>query len=374
MKYNFSVWQKITSDRVILDIIKNGLKINFKGRPGITSAPKIPHSEQEIKIINKEIKKLLNKGVIIECERDKSGFISTIFTRQKKDGSFRTILNLKHLNHYVNYQHFKMESLNDVFKIIKRGVWMASVDLKDAFFTVPVHKLHQKFFMFEWIQKFYKFVGMPNGYSDAMRIFTKILKPVFGHLRQEGHLSVIFVDDSYLQGDTKQECMNNIKATVDLLLKLGFIVHEKKSVLKPTQKIEFLGFIIDSNSMTIEINREKAEHILLKIRKFLQNPSPIIRKLASVVGSVISIFPAKSLGKLHYPALEKEKISLLKEKCGNYEAKILSLNKHAIEDLKWWLGATPNAKNNINTPQADFEINTVASGSGWGATDGSNPT
>ena len=29
-----------------------------------------------------------------------------------------------------------MESLN-VFKIIKRGVWMASVDLKDAFFTVP---------------------------------------------------------------------------------------------------------------------------------------------------------------------------------------------------------------------------------------------
>ena len=39
-----------------------------------------------------------------------------------------------------------MESLNDVFKIIKKGVWMASVDLKDAFFTVPVHKMHQQFF------------------------------------------------------------------------------------------------------------------------------------------------------------------------------------------------------------------------------------
>ena len=114
-----------------------------------------------------------------------------------------------------------MESLNDVFKIIKKGVWMASVDLKDAFFIVPVHKLHQRFFIFEWIQKFYKVVGMPNGYSDAMRIFTKMLKPVFVHLRLEGHLSVIFVDDSYLQGDTEQVCMNNIKATVDLLLNLG---------------------------------------------------------------------------------------------------------------------------------------------------------
>ena len=53
------------------------------------------------------------------------------------------------------------------------------------------------------------------------------------------------------------------------LLKLSFLVHEKKSVLMPTQKIEFLEFVIDSNSMTIEINGKKAEEILLKIRKFL---------------------------------------------------------------------------------------------------------
>ena len=87
-------------------------------------------------------------------------------------------------------------------------------------------------------------LGMPNGYSDTMRTFTKILKPAFGHLRQEGHLSVIFFGDSYLQENTEQECMNNIKATVDLLLKLGFIVHGKKSVLKPTQKTEFLDLLL----------------------------------------------------------------------------------------------------------------------------------
>ena len=73
-------------------------------------------------MINTEIMKLLVNGVIIECEQDKIGVISTIFTRQKKDLSFRTILNLKDMNQYVNYQHFKMESLNDVFKIIKKGV------------------------------------------------------------------------------------------------------------------------------------------------------------------------------------------------------------------------------------------------------------
>ena len=156
-------------------------------------------------IINAEIEELLQKGVIIKCEREDNGFVSTIFTRENKDGSFRTILNLKCLNKFVKYKHFKMESLKDAFKIIKQGERMASVDLKDAFFTVSVHKSHQKYFKFEWFKDFYKFIGMPNGYSEAMRILTKILRPVFGYLRQEGYLSVIFVDDSYLQGNTERE-------------------------------------------------------------------------------------------------------------------------------------------------------------------------
>ena len=75
---------------------------------------------------------------------------------------------------------------------------MASVDLNNAFFTVPVHKSHQKYYKFEWFSSFYKLIVVPNGYSEANRIFTKILKPVFGYLRKEGYLSVIFANDSSL--------------------------------------------------------------------------------------------------------------------------------------------------------------------------------
>ena len=174
-------WKSITNDEIILDIIKNGLKIDFKESPRNICVPKIQHSTKEIEIINSEIQKLLDKGVIVQCDREPNDFVSTVFTREKKDGSSRTILNLKHLNEFVRYRHFKMVSLSDVFKTIKKDVWMESVDLKDAFFTVSVHISHQKYFKFGWFQNFYKFLGMPNGYSDAMRIFTKILKPVFGH-------------------------------------------------------------------------------------------------------------------------------------------------------------------------------------------------
>ena len=61
---------------------------------------------------------------------------------------------------------------------------MASIDLKDAFYSVPIHKKR-------------KFVCMPNGYGPAMRIFTKISKIPFSILREKGFLSVVYVDDSF---------------------------------------------------------------------------------------------------------------------------------------------------------------------------------
>ena len=46
-----------------------------------------------------------------------------------------------------------MESLKDIFKTIKKDVWMTSFDLKDYFFAVPMHILHHEYFMFEWFVK-----------------------------------------------------------------------------------------------------------------------------------------------------------------------------------------------------------------------------
>ena len=147
---------------------------------------------------------------------------------------FRTILNLKCLNKVFKCKHFKIQCLKDVFKIIRQGVWMASVHLEDASFTVPIHKSHQKYFKFEWFLGFYKFIGMPIGYCKAMRKMTTILRLVFGNLILEGYLSVIFVDHSYLQGNNESECLKNIGFTVSLLMKFGFKILEQKSILKPT--------------------------------------------------------------------------------------------------------------------------------------------
>ena len=76
-----------------------------------------------------------------------------------------------------------------------------------------------------------------------MRIFTKISNVPFGHLRSQGHNSVVYVDDSYLLGDMHQSCLANILDTIKLLRELGFVIQPDKSVLTPSQKIVFLGLL-----------------------------------------------------------------------------------------------------------------------------------
>ena len=128
--------------------------------------------------------------------------------------------------------------------MIKPNMYLASLNIKDAFYTVPIYKPHRKYFRFMWLNKAYQFIAMPNGYVDVMRVFNKILKPPFCWLREPGFASVVYVDGTLLARKTYQECCDNIYATVSLLQNLGFTIHPVKSSFLSSQEIIFLGFVI----------------------------------------------------------------------------------------------------------------------------------
>ena len=117
IKQFYENWKKFAYDHIMLRIIQDGFKTNFKEKPQYQNVSKIPHDMLETEIITQEVEKLLTKGVMLECSKETGDFVSTVFTRQKKDSTFRTILNSKYLNEFVQYQHFKMESLLDIFKL-----------------------------------------------------------------------------------------------------------------------------------------------------------------------------------------------------------------------------------------------------------------
>lgn len=99
--------------------------------------------DEEKEAINSEINKLLAKKIVIESEYEQDQFISPIFLRPKKNGTFRLICNLKELNESIVYRHFKMKSLQSALRMITKDCYMASIDLKDAYYCIPIAEKHK---------------------------------------------------------------------------------------------------------------------------------------------------------------------------------------------------------------------------------------
>ena len=117
----------------------------------------------------------------------------------------------------------------------------------------------------------------------------------------------------------------------------GFQVHPKKSMVVPTQKIEYLGFVLSSVDMTVGLTDKKVHAVVKRCREFLRgNKEHLIREVASLIGTLISTFPGVQLGPLHYRFLEHDKITALKRNGGDYEAKMV-LSPESLEKLTWWI-------------------------------------
>ena len=159
----------------------------------------------ETEIINKEIDSLLENGAIVQVSYQPYMCLSPIFVRPKKNGEYRVILNLKKLNEYVEYHHFKMDSFEKAVALINKNMYMASVDLRHAYHSISIAQEHQKFLCFKWGDKIFQHTCLPFGLASAPRLFTKIMKPVFSKLRNLGYVSIGYIDDSLFCGDTVEE-------------------------------------------------------------------------------------------------------------------------------------------------------------------------
>ena len=165
----------ITRDAWVINTISR-YQIEFIALPQQSKRPHpIHYTVDQTKLIIQEINELMRKGAISEVENIEGGFYSNLFLVPKKDGGQRPVINLKALNGFVQPQHFKMEGIHTLKDLIKLGDWLAKVDLKDAYFAVPIHKAHEQYLRFSFQGKLYQFNCLPFGLSSAPWVFTKTL-------------------------------------------------------------------------------------------------------------------------------------------------------------------------------------------------------
>lgn len=316
--------------------------------------------------------KLKKLGAISECNVSHDQFVSKIFLTPKPDGGKRFILNLKPLNKLIYKEHFKMEDYRTACKLIPRDGYLATIDLKDAFFLIPINPSDRKYLRFQFQHDHstevttYQFSGMPFGLSSAPRVFTKVMREVIAHLRYRGYQSVFYLDDILCIGDSYDQCVDNVNATLKLLNCLGFTVNYGKSNTQPRQVCKFLGFNFNTKDLCLYLPSDKRSKIAELVGRFSSSSSCSIREFAQLIGILVAACPAAKYGWMYTKVLERQKYLALLAKHDNYNAKI-NLPKVILKDLLWWSTNIKSTSNFMRQPNFKLSIYTDASKSGWGA-------
>ena len=367
LKFFLKNWELLTRDQHILNVVR-GYKIEFLTTPLQGRKMFCPHfSKEEAEKIDWEVQLLLQKQAIEETLPTREQFLGHLFLRPKKDGSMRPVFNLKGLNEFIPYEHFKMEGMLSVTNLIEESDWLAKIDLKDAYFCVPMDQSMKKFLRFQWRGQLYQFRVLPFGLASAPRVFTKVLKPVIAFLRRIGVRLVIYLDDILLMNKHETGLAKDVVTVMELLKALGFVVNMAKSVLTPARALEYLGFQIDTIAMSLALPQGKVKAIQDKCQELVKLDQTSVRELSQLIGKLSASILAVRPGPLNYRHLQMQKSKALFYNRQSYAA-IVCLTKECKVELNWWRDSLQDWNGRaMISPNPDLVITTDASKKGWGA-------
>ena len=123
--------------------------------------------------------------------------------------------------------------------MLQPPVWLASLDLQDAYFHVPLRRSLHKYLAFVYADDLLFFRALPFGLNVAPYIFTRIMRYPLSLLHSQGVQVAAYLDDWVVWGKTKEETHQAFLLTVECVTKLGFLINVKKSHPEPSVDSEW---------------------------------------------------------------------------------------------------------------------------------------
>ena len=150
------------------------------------------------------------------------------------EGVWRPVIDLSHLNEFVQLTPFKMETVASVLLSVREGDFLASLDLKDAYFQIPIHRSSRKLLRFTSEGTVYQFRALCFGLSTAPQLFTRIFTVVSAWAHSHGIRLLRYLDDWLVLSSSEREAKQAVQLLLSLCRTLGIVINKKKSDLVPS--------------------------------------------------------------------------------------------------------------------------------------------
>ena len=368
LSHFLNFWKQITSDQWVLRVVESGYRMKFVREPprtGVRQTSLLRGGD----VLLDEVAELCAKSAVepVPPGQEKDGFYSTYFVVPKKDGGVRPILNLKPFNRCLPKQKFKMETLQSIISIMQPGLWLASVDLKDAYFHVPIARDQWKYLRFSLAGKAYQYRVTPFGLSPAPRLFTRVVREIIAWLRLQGIRVHAYLDDVVLMGNSPQEVLHALKMTIQAFALAGFIINVKKSDLTPTQDLVYIGGRFRTDLGRVFLPEDRVEALVRAVRAFMRvgqlHPARLwLQLLGLMAATITSVLQARyRMRPLQW--FLKRRWSASRD---SLQTQVM-VTREILPALEWWCRRENLAEGRpFQEPGHDVTVTTDASMEGWG--------
>ena len=274
----------------------------------------------------------------------------------KRSGKVRVIHDLSwpptmSVNDFINIDDFHVDymSIDDVVeqvKLLGSSCYLAKLDLADAFKHVPVRQEDWPLLGSTWysyvpetdsfvLQYYFDRVLMFGGRSSP-RLFDDIAKASAFIMKQQGvSYCDQYLDDFVTAAPTHTECTTNLQTMLQTCSSLGFSVNPQK-VHPATTCLEFLGIVIDTQSMELRISQERLCSVMEELELWRGKKRATKREILSLIGKLIFVSRVVRSGR----TFVRHMINLAKKVKHLHHN--IKLNRAFQADIMWWLAFLPS--------------------------------
>lgn len=238
-------------------------------------------------------------GYLARVSCGESVYLNPLYPILKPSGSYRLVNDFRMLNSYFDKTGtFIKDTKKVLHEIGGDNIWHCSLDIKDAYFSVPIDSQLSHLFGFTFDSLRWKWQVLPQGFLWSGVLFNERLAEVL-NLAGEGVTN--YADDIIISGKSKKEVWERTLKVAQVLSDFGLRINPQKSQWL-TQSLIFAGYELQGNtwsnsafldsrsqeigSVTSIKDLERAIGILSYARNTVQNTERILRPLRCLMREV----------------------------------------------------------------------------------------
>ena len=217
------------------------------------------------------------------------------FVIPKTTGGFRTIIDCsrplgKSVNNFVSEiaAKFSYKSLDHLINSMCKADYISITDIQDAYRAVSIHPSDRIRQGIPWDFGHGIEYLLDNrlcmGLSSSPYIFTKISDFIARCANRAGVNRITnYLDDFAIVGGTFAECADSQRILIALIRKMGFTVNYNK-ITSPSQEARFLGIIIDTIKLQLQLPPDKIIKLKVQLDPFLTMHKASRKQLEQLAG------------------------------------------------------------------------------------------